>query len=127
MKKTVPHDHWRTVIACTALLWLGACASGKPPVETMTLARAALSQAERAGAATGAPVEFLAARDKLGKAEAAVKDERYEQARQLAEDAEATAALAEYKARAERSRLAAAELKRSNETLRQELERRAKP
>ncbi|RCW63433.1 DUF4398 domain-containing protein [Pseudorhodoferax soli] len=109
------------VLAASAL-FLGACASkGPPPLEAMTAARAALAQAEAAGAGQLAPVELLSTRDKLAKADAALAAEEFDQARRLADQATADGALAERKSRAERARLAAAELQRSNTTLQQEL------
>ncbi len=111
------------LILCMAVLT--ACAStGTPPVAELSRARALISQAESAGALRSAPVELMAARDKLGRAEAAVREERYALARQLAEAAEADALLAERKTRAEKAQSAVAELERGNATLRQEIERR---
>lgn len=106
---------------------LGACASkGAPPVAELTNARASIAQAESAGAQKSAPVDLLAARDKLGKAEMASRDERYSAARQLAEQAEADAEVAERKSRAAKAEAAAAELTRANEVLRKELERKSR-
>jgi hypothetical protein len=76
-----------------------------------------------AGAQRSAPVELLAAREKLGKADAAVREERFGQARRLAEQAEADALLADRKARAVKAQNAAEEMVRSNELLRSEAER----
>ena len=97
-----------------------------PPVEEMTTARAAITQAEAAGAGQLAPVELLAARGKLVKADAAVREEQYDQARRLAEQAAVDAQLAERKARANRARMAAAELERSNAALQREVDRPAR-
>lgn len=114
------------VLALSATLFLGACASkGPPPVDAMATARAAITQAEAAQAGQLAPVELLAARDKLAKADAAVRAEEFAQARRLANEAEVDGVLAERKARAERARQAAVELDRSNAALKQEAGRRA--
>ncbi len=114
-------------LACAAL-FLGACASkGPPPDAAMATARAALTQAEASGAGQLAPVELLAVRDKLAKAESAVRNEQYDQARRLADEATADAALAERKARAERARRAVTELQRSNAALQQEAAPRRQP
>ncbi|MGC3987116.1 MAG: DUF4398 domain-containing protein [Pseudorhodoferax sp.] len=114
------------VLALSVTLFLGACASkGPPPVEALATARAAITQAEAAQAGQLAPVELLAARDKLGKADAAVRAEDYAQARRLAHEAEADGVLAERKARAERARQAALELDRANAALKQEAGKRA--
>jgi len=116
------------VAAVSAALLLGACATrmNSPPVEEMTTARAAITQAEAAGAGQLAPVELLAARDKLVKADAAIREEKYDQARRLAEQAAADAQLAERKARADRARMTAAELERSNAALQREVDRPAR-
>ncbi len=113
-------------LALSAALFLSACASkGPPPVDAMATARAAITQAEAAQAGQLAPVDLLAARDKLAKAEAAMRDEEFMQARRLASEAQADGLLAERKARAERARQTAVELDRSNAALRQEAGRRA--
>lgn len=127
-----PHRHGPRRLAASAALaavvLLSACASkGVPPVAEMTSARASISQAEAAGALQTAPVELLAARDKLARAEAAVREERFAQARQYAEQAEADAELAERLSRASKAQVAAAELARSNDLLRSELERKRRP
>ncbi len=110
------------VLACAVLL--GACASqGKPPVADLAIARTSVSQAEAAGAAQFAPVEFLSARDKLARAEAAMRDERYNDARRLTDEAAADADVAERKSRAVKSANAALELQRSNAVLGNELDR----
>ncbi len=118
-------------LAATSLvslvILLGACGSkGEAPVSELATARASISQAESAGATQSAPVELLAARDKLGRAEAAVRDEKFEQARRLATLAEADAEVAERKSRLAKAQSSATELQRSNELLRKELERKSK-
>lgn len=114
------------MLALSATLFLGACASkGPPPVDALATARAAITQAEAAQAGQLAPVELLAARDKLAQADAALRTEEFAQARRLAEQAAADGVLAERKARAERSRQAALELDRSNAALKQEAGKRA--
>lgn len=109
-----------------AVLLFAACA----PIETLpaaeiAAAQAAISQAESVGAKSAAPVELLAAREKLEKAAAAVGEERFGDARRLAEAAEADAMLADRKARAAKAQSAAEELVRSNELLRIEAGRNA--
>lgn len=127
-RNTSPHRAWATTLIAGLALLLGACASpGTPPVGELATARASIAQAESAGALEAAPIELLAARDKLGKAEAAVREERFDLARRLAAHAEADAEVAERKTRAIKAQTAAAELARSNELLRKELERRVRP
>lgn len=110
------------VLAMSAAFFLGGCATkGVAPVAEMATARSSITQAEAAGAGSLAPVELLAARDKLVRAQAAVATEQFSQARRLAEEASVDAELAERKARAERSRKAATELQRSNAVLQKEI------
>ncbi|MEO8248082.1 MAG: DUF4398 domain-containing protein [Burkholderiales bacterium] len=117
-----------TACAASTVLLLAACAStGKAPTGELASARTSVTQAETAGALQQAPVELLAAREKLGMAEAALRDERYEQARRLATEAQVDAQLAEQKARATKAQAAAQELARSNELLRQEIQRSGRP
>ncbi|MEO8938343.1 MAG: DUF4398 domain-containing protein [Burkholderiaceae bacterium] len=110
------------ILSCAVLL--GGCASqGKPPVADLAIARTSVSQAEAAGAAQYAPVEFLSARDKLARAESAMREERYNDARRLTDEAAADADVAERKSRAVKSANAAMELQRSNSVLGNELNR----
>jgi len=121
------HRLWAMPLAAGLVLLLAACASpGVVPVGELATAQASIAQAERAGAVDAAPLELLSARDKLGKARAAVRDERFDLARRLAAEAGADAEVAESKARAVKAQAAAAELVRSEELLRKELERKAR-
>jgi len=120
---------WRSASAAGAIavaLMLGACASqGPAPVEQLTRARASIAQAESAGAAQTAPLELQSSREKLGKAEAASHDEKFDQARAYAEESQADAELAERKARVAKAQAAADELARSNQQLSNEAQRAA--
>lgn len=108
-----------------SVMLLGACASkGENPVGQLATARASITQAESAGAVQLAPVELLAARGKMSKAEAASRDERYTEARRMAEEAAVDADVAERKARAVKSARAAEELNRANSALQQEATRK---
>lgn len=112
-----------TVVASIALL--GACASkGVNPVAELATAQASISQAESAGALQLAPVQMLSARDKMNKATAAARDERFTESRRLAEEAAADADVAERTARAVKSTRAADELNRANSALQQEATRK---
>lgn len=125
--ESISTRRWTAPLAVALLGVLAACStpSAPPPITELTRARAAIAQAESAGAADKAPVELLAAREKLGRAEVAAREERFEPARRLSELAEADAELAQRKARAVKAQAAATELARSNEMLRQELERKS--
>jgi septal ring factor EnvC (AmiA/AmiB activator) len=72
---------------------LAACAMPEPPVSEMTVAREMVAHA-RAIAAEDAPQDLATAQTKLAQAEAAMQREQYEQARLLAQQAEADAKLA---------------------------------
>jgi len=121
-KNLMTPRRWLSLLAVSSVLVLGACASkGIMPVTDLANARASITQAESAGATQKAPVELLAAREKLGRAEAAARAEQFVQARRFAEAATADAELAERKARAAKARDAAVELARANATLEREL------
>lgn len=117
----------RSLTAASTLalaLSLIACASAPPPpVAALTTARAAVTQAEAAGAGQMAPVELLSAREKLTRADQAVREERFGEARRLADESAADAQLAERSARVQRAQQAAAEMRRSNATLEAEIDR----
>lgn len=118
----------RNACALALAIALAACAhKGTAPVEQLTNARASIAQAETVGAAQSAPVELLSSRDKLGQAEAAVRDKEFDRARELAEQAQADAALAERKARVAKAEATAAELLRSNQQLSNEAARNTRP
>lgn len=127
--KSFSTRNWIATAAALSLAGLlGACAStGVAPVAELATARASIAQAESAGALEAAPVELLSSREKLGKAEAAVREERFDQARRLAEQAEVDAEVAERKSRAVKAQAVAAELSRSNQMLRNELDRNRRP
>jgi hypothetical protein len=91
----------------------------------MANARTSLSQAESSGARDGAPVELAMARDKLAKADEALHIEKFDMAKTLAEEAQVDAELADRKTRAVKAKAAADELTRSNQLLREELDRKA--
>ena len=106
-----------------ALLTLGGCASEPVPKEQLAVSRAAVDKVAGPSAAE-APLQVAAARDKIARANTALAAKDYTLARQLAEQAEADAALAEASARAERSGDALGEVRASLKALRAEL---AKP
>ena len=117
---------WRHAALAAIVVTLAACASkGIAPVEQLSNARASIAQAESAGAAQTASVELLSSRDKLTRAEGAVRDEKFDMARALAEQSQADAQLAERKARTAKAEAAAAAIVRSNQQLGQEAQRNA--
>ena len=100
-----------------------ACSSIPPPNEQLAVSRSAIDRAMPAGA--DAPVELAMAREKLDRANLAMTRRDYEEARFLAEEAEADAILAEAKARAVRSGIALQEVHDGIRMLREEMGRRA--
>jgi hypothetical protein len=114
--------------AAHTLLWtslialLAACASD-PPTAQMAVSQAAVERADSAAGAD-APAEVAAARHRLSQANAAFANKDFEQARRLAEQAEADAALAESQARSVRSARALAEVREGIRQLRDEMSRK---
>lgn len=102
-------------------LFGAGCASAPPPLSEIAAADAALAVAREAGASDFAPVELGFAEDKRRAAGDALDGRDYADARRLALQAEADAALAEAKSRATSSRNAVQAKTRENATLRAEL------
>lgn len=113
---------WIGVPLICGALGLVGCA-GKPPLANLSQAELAVQEADKKTASQYAPLELQTAREQLEKAKRAMDDKKYDAARHLADQALVNAQLAESKAGAEKARQAAAELQRSIETLRAELQR----
>lgn len=110
-----------------ASIFLAGCASNPPaPTAQMAVSNAALAQAVSAGAPELAPAEMRTARDKMDRANAAMTTQDYEQARLLAEQAQADAQLAVTKARSVKAQKAAAAVQEDSRVLREEIDRKAK-
>ena len=99
------------------LLAVTAACSSKPPREEMAVGRASVERATGPAAAE-APMELAMARDKIARANLAMTNKDYGEARRLAAEADADAKLAEAKARATRSEQALAEVRESIRQLR---------
>jgi len=108
-------------LAALAMLGLVACASTPPPMSELAVGKAAVERA--AGSAGEAPGEMAMARDKLARANVAYANKDYTLARQLAEQAEADAVLAEAQARSNRSAKALSEVQAGLRQLRSEAAR----
>jgi osmotically-inducible protein OsmY len=106
-----------------AMLAMSGCSAGRAPVATLSQADLAIQQADKSTASQHAPLELQTARERLAKAMVAMEEKKYDEAQRLAGQALVEAQLAEAKAQAEKTRQAAAELRRSIQTLRAELER----
>lgn len=107
----------------TSLLLMTACASSPPPNEELAVARAAVDRASGPAAAE-APVEMAAARSKITRANAAFAARDYALARQLANEAEADATLAEAQSQSIRSNRALTEVRDGIRMLREEMARK---
>ncbi|WP_165390750.1 DUF4398 domain-containing protein [Pseudoduganella lutea] len=110
------------LLAAAALL--SACASQKTPATAeVAVSRAAVENAAQAGAADLAPAELLAAREKMQQASRALADKDYKLARDLAQQAEADAKLAQSKATSAKATSAATAVQDNVRVLREELDR----
>jgi flagellar biosynthesis/type III secretory pathway protein FliH len=101
-----------------ATLALAACATA--PKEQLAVARAEVDRA--AATSAEAPVELASARAKLERANLAMANKDYRQARELADEAAADAGLAEARARSARSQRALNEVNESIRQLRAQLD-----
>ncbi|CAN7664557.1 DUF4398 domain-containing protein [Pseudomonas solani] len=90
----------RTVLAALVAggsALLVGCA-GNPPTEQFAVTNTVVKSAVSAGGPQYAPVEMKNAQDKLAQAENLLREERYDEARRIAEQAEWDARVAERKA-----------------------------
>ena len=112
----------KTLAATSVIALLAACA-GDPPKTQMAVGQASVERATGPAAAE-APIELAAARDKIARANVAYANKDYTLARQLAEQADADANLAEAQARSVRSDRALVAVRDSIRQLREEMARR---
>ncbi|MEO9038401.1 MAG: DUF4398 domain-containing protein [Gallionella sp.] len=115
----------RIGLAVAVAIIMAGCASTPAPVEQMAVSRTAVNAASSAGANEFAPLQLKSAMDKMGDAEHAMTEKNYVQARQLAEQAQVDAQLAEAKARSAKAQQAADALQEGSRVLRQEIDRKA--
>lgn len=114
------------VMALSAAFLLGACASTPPPRDELARADTAIKQAEQSGATEHAPTELREAKTQYDQANLILQSEnedKYPDARRLAERAVADAQLAATLARAKRAETIAGEVYQGVETLQKELDR----
>lgn len=114
------------LLALTAAVWLGGCASTPVPVAEMAVAEAAVKRARPPAPAAPArtPAEMQRASSKLAGARQALLNKDNEQARILAEQAQVDAQVAELLAQSVRSRKAAQESQDAARELAEELQRK---
>ncbi len=106
----------RLSAAAALLALLAACATTPPDPSMLDNARDAIAQAESANAGEYAPIELRYAHERLRQASQALENDRPDDARRLAEQAEIQAQLALARTRAA---LVRAELQRKQEQLEQ--------
>lgn len=106
-------------LAASSILALVGCA-GNSPSSQFAVATQAINAAETAGATELAPLEMRSARTKMHDAEQAGYERDYKKAKDLAEQAEWDARVAERKAQAEKAKRAVEDAKRGVEDLRHE-------
>lgn len=112
-------------IGCAVALVAG-CASVPPPTEQMAVSKSAIANAVSAGGSEYASVEMRSAQDKMDRANRAMGKEDYEDARRLAEEAQADARLAEKKAQSAKAEKAASVTQDDIRVLRDEMNRKTK-
>jgi hypothetical protein len=115
------HHPSRAVAGCF-LLALSACSSQELNHQLAT-SREAVDQAQMAGAQENAPAEFGVAADKLTRANAAATGHHKHDAMRLAQQAQVDANLARTKSESTQARLAATELTKTNQALRDAINR----
>ncbi|HEX5844392.1 MAG TPA: DUF4398 domain-containing protein [Pseudomonas sp.] len=110
-------------ILCAILLplLLAACASDPAPVEQLRLTEQALTQAQALGLSAEQSASLRLAEEKFARANAAMQDEDYKQARIYAEQAELDARLAEAEHLTAKSHEQLAELNNRINRLRKQL------
>ena len=107
-----------------AVLVVAGCASVPPPTEQMAVSKSAIANAVSAGGAEYAPVEMRAAQEKMDRANRAMQKEEFQDARRLAEAAQADARLAEKKADSAKAQKAASVTQDDIRVLREEMNRK---
>ena len=103
------------------VIGVAGCAQTKPPLVEMQEATRRVEAARDAGASTYAPTELRMAQERLGQARAAMKQEDYDAAAQLADEAQAAGDLAQTKTRLGKARERVDARTRENAQLRSDL------
>jgi hypothetical protein len=114
----------RSTGLAAGLILIGACASAPPaPTQSLQAARTAIETAEKADAGRYAAVELGEARKRLASADASVNEEKMSLAERLAQESRAQAELASSKTAAAKANEVNEEMKRSTDTLIEEMKR----
>lgn len=114
------------LLAAPLLMSFGCSSLKTPATADVAVSKAAVDNAAGAGAQELAPVEMNSAREKMARANKAMADKDYEQARDLAAQAQADAKLAQGKANSAKAQASADALQDDLRVLRDELERSSK-
>ena len=124
--KSISKFRWTRSISGIGLaaVLIGGCASVPAPTEQMAISQMAVSSAVSAGGNEYASADMRAAQDKLNRANQAMAEKDYENARLLAEQAEVDAQLAASKAGSAKAEAAAAAVVEDSRVLRKEIERK---
>ncbi|HEX5698898.1 MAG TPA: DUF4398 domain-containing protein [Rhodoferax sp.] len=116
--------HGLAFLSVAALVLTVGCTSLKTPATAdVAVSKAAVDSAAGAGGAQYAPLEMNAAREKLALANKAMLAKDYKEARELANQAQADAKLAQSKASSVKAQAAADVLQEDIRVLREELDR----
>ena len=113
-------------LALGASFVLAGCA-GNPPSEQYAVTQSAVNSAVSAGGTEYAAVEMKSAQDELKQAELAMQEQKYDEARRLAEQAEWDARVAERKAQAAKAEKAVQDARQGVNELREEGMRQVQP
>lgn len=122
MRKLCRLSTYQVMAGVAAVVLISGCASVPAPIEQMDIAKAALSNANRAGGDEFAPQQFELAKTKMEAAKRAMQEENYRYARQLAEQVQVDAELAAIMARSAKAQRTAGALQENNRELQQEIE-----
>jgi hypothetical protein len=114
--------------AIAGVVWVMAgCASAiPPPTAQMAVSKMAIANAVSAGGNEYASLEMTRALEKMDRASRAMDHEDYENARRLAEEAQADARLAEKLAHSAKAQKAASAIQEDSRVLREEINRKSK-
>jgi hypothetical protein len=123
-RTSVTRRRLRFAVSGLLLLAVAACASTPPPTANLQAAQQAISNAERVDAASLAAVDLDEARNKLSAAQRAVEAKKMLVAEQLADESRATAELAAARSTVAKANTVNEEMKRSNATLVEEMQRK---
>lgn len=114
----------RAVLCVAAVVLIAGCSSLKTPATaSVAVSKAAVENAAGAGATELAPVEMQSAREKMALANKAMANKDYKLARDLANQAQVDAKLAQSKANSAKAQTAADALQEDVRILREELDR----